>query len=350
MPGNGKSLLKVVVLGDAGVGKTSLVKQYVEHKFDEEYKPTIGADFLTKDMNLPGRGNITLQIWDTAGQERFKSMAVSFYRGADACVLCYDITDPKSFHNLEMWMQEFSDNAGTEIDQAKFPFIVLGNKADKGDSDRQIGKPRAEAWCKSKNNIPLFETSAVTKLNLDEAFDLVAQAAGRGESIPQGVALASVADLESKAEDDEKLEDEDAEPDDEEDKPTSKAVIKRKGGKKGRASQANASPRHKKKASRATRAPLPGSSEDESDTDSAGLHSERGGRGGRSDRPSRRASPNDDRSDRGGGRGGGRSRRNRSRRSVSPDGTIHLDDARSYYSDSSSRGDRRDQCCLQGFA
>merc|ERR1719229_1558684 len=210
-------------------------------------------------MNLPGRGPITLQIWDTAGQERFKSMAVSFYRGVDACVLCYDITDPKSFHNLEMWMQEFSDNAGTEIDQEKFPFIVLGNKADK-DSDRQIGKPRAEAWCKSKNNIPLFETSAVTKLNLDEAFDLIAQAAGRGESIPQGVALASVADLEQKAEDD----------DEEEDKPTSKAVIKRKGGKKGRAGQPNASPRHGKKASRraAPRAPLPDSSE-ESDTDSA---------------------------------------------------------------------------------
>merc|ERR1719499_2912954 len=57
-------------------------------------------------MNLPGRGPITLQIWDTAGQVRFKSMAVSFYRGADACVLCYDITDPRSFHNLEMWMQD----------------------------------------------------------------------------------------------------------------------------------------------------------------------------------------------------------------------------------------------------
>merc|ERR1719461_1105964 len=154
-------------------------------------------------MNLPGRGNITLQIWDTAGQERFKSMAVSFYRGADACVLCYDITDPKSFSNLEMWMQEFIDNAGTEIDKEKFPFIVLGNKADKSEAERQIGMPRAEAWCKQKNNIPLFETSAVSKLNLDEAFDLIAQAAGRGESIPSApLALSNVNDLEKKQADD----------------------------------------------------------------------------------------------------------------------------------------------------
>merc|ERR1719330_189848 len=168
-------------------------------------------------MNLPGRGNITLQIWDTAGQERFKSMAVSFYRGADACVLCYDITDPKSFHNLEMWMQEFIDNAGTEIDKSKFPFIVLGNKADKDESDRQIGKPRAEAWCKSKNNIPLFETSAVSQLNLDEAFDLIAQAAGRGEAMPS-VELSNVNDLEKEEEEskaaEEKVAEGDPDPDD----------------------------------------------------------------------------------------------------------------------------------------
>merc|ERR1719384_2654818 len=161
-------------------------------------------------MKLPDRGQITLQIWDTAGQERFKSMAVSFYRGADACVLCYDITDPKSFSNLEMWMQEFIDNAGTEIDKEKFPFIVLGNKADKSEAERQIGMPRAEAWCKQKNNIPLFETSAVSKLNLDDAFDLIAQAAGRGEALP-AAALTNVGDLEKKEaeEDDDKEEAED---------------------------------------------------------------------------------------------------------------------------------------------
>merc|ERR1719461_2733204 len=249
-------------------------------------------------MTLPGRGSITLQIWDTAGQERFKSMAVSFYRGADACVLCYDITDPKSFTNLEMWMQEFTE--ATDIDKDKFPFIVLGNKADKPEEERQIEKSKAEAWCKGKNNIPIFETSAISKLNLDEAFDVVAQAAGRGELIPQGVALASVADLEQKENDEEKLEEEDPEPEEQEAKPPSKAIIKRD-GKKGRraASQANASPRHKKGASRAARrAPLPESSESDSETDSAGLHS----RHGRSDRPSRRASPNDDRDHhRGGG-------------------------------------------------
>merc|ERR1719464_1260022 len=197
-------------------------------------------------MALPGRGNITLQIWDTAGQERFKSMAVSFYRGADACVLCYDITDEKSFPNLEMWMQEFADNAGTEIDKAKFPFIVLGNKADKSEDDRKIETKKATAWCKEKNNIPHFETSAVSKLNLDEAFDLIAQAAGRGEALPAS-ALVAVGDLEKKQDEEEKEEAEEPGDPDEATKP-SKAKIKRSGKKK----KGSASPRHAKRASRRT--------------------------------------------------------------------------------------------------
>jgi len=171
-----KSLLKVVVLGDAGVGKTSLVKQYVHGNFDPVYKPTIGADFLTKDVNLPGQGKLKLQIWDTAGQERFRSMAVSFYRGADACVLVYDICDAETFQHLEMWMKEFLDNVGGDISTEGFPFVVLGNKADKTE-EIKVAKDRAEAWCNSKKNVSLFETSALSKKNLDEAFDKVASAA-----------------------------------------------------------------------------------------------------------------------------------------------------------------------------
>lgn len=172
-----KSLLKVVVLGDAGVGKTSLVKQYVHGNFDPVYKPTIGADFLTKDVNL-SNGKLKLQIWDTAGQERFRSMAVSFYRGADACVLVYDICDAASFQNLEMWMKEFLENVGGDISTDGFPFVVLGNKADKTE-EVKVSKSRAEAWCNSKKNVSLFETSALSKLNLDEAFNKVASAARR---------------------------------------------------------------------------------------------------------------------------------------------------------------------------
>ena len=83
----GHSLLKIIVLGDSGVGKFSLMSRYVQKKFSPHFKATIGADFLHKDVTLHERLT-TLQIWDTAGQERFMSLGVAFYRGSDACVLC----------------------------------------------------------------------------------------------------------------------------------------------------------------------------------------------------------------------------------------------------------------------
>lgn len=81
-----KILLKVIVLGDSSVGKTSLMNQYVNRKFSNQYKATIGADFLSKEVTVDDR-TVTIQIWDTAGQERFQSLGVAFYRGADCCVL-----------------------------------------------------------------------------------------------------------------------------------------------------------------------------------------------------------------------------------------------------------------------
>merc|ERR1711920_1218412 len=101
-----KVLLKVIILGDSGVGKTSLMNQYVNKKFSNQYKATIGADFLTKEVMVDDR-LVTMQIWDTAGQERFQSLGVAFYRGADCCVLVYDVTDAKPFESLTGWKEEF---------------------------------------------------------------------------------------------------------------------------------------------------------------------------------------------------------------------------------------------------
>merc|ERR1739848_359880 len=88
-----KVLLKVIILGDSSVGKTSLMNMYVNRKFNNQYKATIGADFLTKEVMVTHNGDqrlITMHIWDTAGQERFQSLGVAFYRGADACILVFD--------------------------------------------------------------------------------------------------------------------------------------------------------------------------------------------------------------------------------------------------------------------
>jgi len=167
-----KVLLKVIILGDSGVGKTSIMNQYVNKKFNNQYKATIGADFLTKEVMIDDR-LVTMQIWDTAGQERFQSLGVAFYRGADCCVLVYDVTSPTSFKNLESWRDEFLIQASPR-DPENFPFVVIGNKVDLADS-RTVTTKRAMQWCQEKNNVPYFETSAKESINVEQAFQTIAK-------------------------------------------------------------------------------------------------------------------------------------------------------------------------------
>lgn len=169
-----RPLLKVILLGDSGVGKTSLMDRYVNKKWTAQYKATIGADFLTKEVDLGGEV-VTLQIWDTAGQERFQSLGNSFYRGADCCILVYDVTEPKTFENLENWRNEFLLQANVS-DHYDFPFIVLANKIDLEEL-RNITAKAGQTWCAQHNNIPYFETSAREATNVNEAFHTAAKLA-----------------------------------------------------------------------------------------------------------------------------------------------------------------------------
>ncbi|KAI5308578.1 hypothetical protein KEM55_005369 [Ascosphaera atra] len=175
MSGRKKALLKVIVLGDSGVGKTSLMNQYVNRRYSSSYKATIGADYLNKDVVVDDR-LVTLQLWDTAGQERFQSLGVAFYRGADCCVLVYDVNNSKSFETLESWRDEFLVQANPR-DPESFPFVVIGNKIDVDESKRNISTKRATTYCQSKGNIPYFETSAKEATNVDQAFETIARAA-----------------------------------------------------------------------------------------------------------------------------------------------------------------------------
>jgi len=168
-----KVLLKVIILGESGVGKTSLMNQYVNKKFSNQYKATIGADFLTKEVQVDDR-TVTMQIWDTAGQERFQSLGVAFYRGADCCVLVFDVNNAKSFETLESWRDEFLIQASPRNPE-NFPFVVIGNKIDMEESKRMITQKRAMAWCQSKGNIPYFETSAKEATNVEQAFQTIAK-------------------------------------------------------------------------------------------------------------------------------------------------------------------------------
>jgi len=173
-----KVLLKVIILGDSGVGKTSLMNQYVNKKFSNQYKATIGADFLTKEVMVDDR-LVTMQIWDTAGQERFQSLGVAFYRGADSCVLVYDVNVAKTFESLDSWRDEFLIQAGPR-DPDNFPFVVLGNKVDL--ESRVVSSKRALAWCTAKGEIPYFETSAKEAINVEQAFQVIARNALKQET------------------------------------------------------------------------------------------------------------------------------------------------------------------------
>ncbi|CAG5182787.1 uncharacterized protein ALTATR162_LOCUS10334 [Alternaria atra] len=153
----------------------------VNKKFSASYKATIGADFLTKEVLVDDR-LVTMQLWDTAGQERFQSLGVAFYRGADCCVLVYDVNNSKSFDTLDSWRDEFLVQA-SPMDPESFPFVVIGNKIDVEESKRMISSKRAMAFCQSKGGIPYFETSAKEAINVEQAFEVIARQALAQEDV-----------------------------------------------------------------------------------------------------------------------------------------------------------------------
>ncbi|EIM91733.1 ras-domain-containing protein [Stereum hirsutum FP-91666 SS1] len=125
--------IKLVVIGNSGVGKTSLRGQYISGRFSTGYRATIGADFITKTLPHPTnpKETVTLQIWDTAGQERFSSLSSAFFRGADAALLMYDVNQPSSLRALDKWWDEFCTNAPlAEEDMEDYCCVVVGNKMD----------------------------------------------------------------------------------------------------------------------------------------------------------------------------------------------------------------------------
>ncbi|GAT21327.1 alpha-galactosidase [Aspergillus luchuensis] len=125
---------------------------------------------------MSSRKKVLLKIWDTAGQERFQSLGVAFYRGADCCVLVYDVNNSKSFEALDSWRDEFLIQASPR-DPESFPFVVIGNKIDVEESKRMISSKRAMTFCQSKGNIPYFETSAKEAVNVEQAFEVIARSA-----------------------------------------------------------------------------------------------------------------------------------------------------------------------------
>ncbi|XP_073837793.1 RAS oncogene family member Rab26 isoform X1 [Musca autumnalis] len=162
-------LSKVIMLGDSGVGKTSLLIMFRDGVYMPcYYVTTVGIDFMNKVVVVDGT-RVKLQIWDTAGQERFRSVTHAYYRDAHALLLLYDVTNKTTYDNIRAWLCEIRDCAQEDV-----VIVLIGNKADCSSSDRQVKREDGERLAR-EHNVPFMETSAKTGLNVELAFQTVAR-------------------------------------------------------------------------------------------------------------------------------------------------------------------------------
>ena len=154
--------VKICLLGEANVGKTSLVYRFIENKFRDNYKSTLGVNLLKKDVNLEKYKGVSAQIWDLGGQESFKSLRKLYLEGANGALIIYDTTQKVSFEKLKEWVESFRQARGNE------PILLIGNKIDLEENikvSEKEGKEFAE-----QNNMDFILTSAKTGDNVEEAF------------------------------------------------------------------------------------------------------------------------------------------------------------------------------------
>ena len=160
--------IKVLLLGDSGVGKTALMMRFTENKFSPSFVSTVGIDFKYAMMHV-GEQKVRLEIWDTAGQERFKSIAMSYLRGAQGILIVYDITDRKTFAKVDAWLSDVQTYAELSVD-----LVLVGTKCDLA-ATRAVLTEEGQALANA-HNMPFFEVSAKEGLRVAEPFETVAKA------------------------------------------------------------------------------------------------------------------------------------------------------------------------------
>ena len=157
-------IFKILLIGDAGVGKSSILLRFTDDAFEEHLASTIGVDFKVKTVQLGGK-TVKLTIWDTAGQERFRTLTSSYYRGCHGIILVFDVNERASFESLERWLKEAAEHG------AKNPvYAVCANKADGGAAKRRaVGEAEGRKWAADRK-MGYFETSAKDGDGVGELF------------------------------------------------------------------------------------------------------------------------------------------------------------------------------------
>jgi small GTP-binding protein len=164
-----RKVIRITMLGDSAVGKTSLISKFLNQNFDENYLTTIGKDKLEKKVVMKDGNEIKLIIWDTAGQERFHSIATSTIKGSHGIILTFDLTKRSSFNSLESWLNDIKENSN------EVPVVIFGNKCDLFEN-YEVENEEAKKFAK-EHNLQYFETSAKQNVNVQEGFNSIAEIA-----------------------------------------------------------------------------------------------------------------------------------------------------------------------------
>ena len=167
---NSKELeIKICLLGDVSVGKTSIASRFCKNSFNENYINTIGGAYQQQNIMLEDNVKMKLHVWDTSGDERFKSMTNLYYRDAQVAILTYDVSNMQSFEGLGYWLKELSD----KVNKDNMLLFLVGNKCDVDSNMKQVPASKAKEYAE-KNNMFFYETSAKTGAGVKELFKTIA--------------------------------------------------------------------------------------------------------------------------------------------------------------------------------
>ena len=161
--------IKICLLGDVSVGKTSIASRFCKNSFNENYINTIGGAYQQQNIILNNGVKMKLHIWDTSGQDRFRSMTNLYYRDAQVAILTYDVTNEQSLDSLTYWLKELND----KVDQDNMLLCLAGNKNDVDAKDERVATIKGKEFADSHNMI-FFETSAKTGAGVKELFQVIA--------------------------------------------------------------------------------------------------------------------------------------------------------------------------------